>query len=61
MDFTSKKLTHTAAQLDQAVEAVLATQVQPDDIVLLIADFKDRTSYKVYEGGCNSTTLDMRS
>ena len=61
MVFTPKKLTHTAAQIDSAVAAVLATQVQPDDITFLVADFKNKTSYRVYSGGCNSTTRDMRS
>lgn len=60
MVFTPNKLTHTAAQIDQAVRAVLATQVQLDDVTLMIADFKDRTSYTVLKGGCNSTTRDMR-
>lgn len=61
MVFTSKTLAHSAAQIDTAVNTILATQVQPDDIILLVADFKDRTSYTVYSGGCNSTTRDMRS
>ena len=61
MVFTPKTLTHSASQIDTAINTVLATQVTPDDIVFLIADFKNKQSYHIAAGGCNSTTRDMRS
>lgn len=61
MTFVKKVLTHTASQIDAAINAILATQVQSDDITILISDFNDDSTYTIISGGCNSTSRDMRS
>ena len=56
----TETLTYTGAQINKAIDCVLNdASVKLEDFLILIADFSDRTSYTVTEGGCNSANGTM--
>ena len=49
----TKTLTHSAAELSEAVQKTLENQVIAENVIVFLADFSDSTTYTLTEGQRN--------